>query len=115
MPCSIISLTPSTNRITRAICARILTRCLRRDFYGKPLILLIFLKSSAGAGANRIRDLAPRCRYLLARGSNGATVSCGSCGGCHTIRGDKMDGAWTLLEPIPAAQTEALIIQPTVE
>ena len=26
-----------------------------------------------------------------------------------------MDGAWTLLEPIPAAQTEALIIQPTVE
>jgi GcrA cell cycle regulator len=26
-----------------------------------------------------------------------------------------MDGAWTLLEPIPAAQTEALIIQPPVE
>jgi GcrA cell cycle regulator len=26
-----------------------------------------------------------------------------------------MDGAWTLLEPIPAAQTEALIIQPAIE
>jgi GcrA cell cycle regulator len=26
-----------------------------------------------------------------------------------------MDGAWTLLEPIPAAQTEALIIQPAVD
>jgi GcrA cell cycle regulator len=26
-----------------------------------------------------------------------------------------MDGAWTLLEPIPAAQTDALIIQPLVE
>ena len=26
-----------------------------------------------------------------------------------------MDGAWTLLEPIPAAQTDVLIIQPLVE
>ena len=26
-----------------------------------------------------------------------------------------MDGAWTLLEPIPAAQTEALIIQAEIE
>jgi len=26
-----------------------------------------------------------------------------------------MDGSWTLLEPIPAAQTDALIIQPLVE
>ena len=29
--------------------------------------------------------------------------------------GLKMDGAWTLLEPIPAAQTEALIIQAEIE